>query len=101
VREAKKHLLQIGACRARLRRQLGQSAQAQAPSGIEQQQPVADAFGVLQLVDRQHQRALVGHFAQQRHDMQGLAQVEAIEGLVEDQDGLRREQCQRQQQPRR
>src|SRR5947209_6408864 len=66
----------------------------------QQDKPIADAFGVRQLMDRQDQAAPGGGFpAQHVHDFPRLPQVETVERLVHEQDRMRREQPDRQHQP--
>src|SRR6185369_6131976 len=64
--------------------QLGGRAGRHHPSVVEQQQPVADARGVVQLMDGEDERA--PHSAQKLHRGAHLAQIEPVERLVEEED---------------
>src|SRR5262245_10772003 len=88
--ERKKDLLQSGLRQSRARAQLGERAGAVDAAVDEQHEAVADALGVEQLVNGQNQRASVARdLAQHAHDLPRLAQVEAVERLVHEDEGLR------------
>ena len=66
----------------------------------EQHEPIADAFGVAQLMDGENEAAPpAGHVTEHAHDLARLPQIEAIERLVHEKHRLRREQRERQHQP--
>src|SRR6266403_4125113 len=83
--ERKEDLFEIGADRQPGRsRQLGQRANAHHAAAGEEHEPVAYALGVAELVDRQHQGAAISRLvSQQVHHLACLAQIEAVERLVQ------------------
>src|SRR6185503_8230520 len=85
--ECKEQLLQSGRRELRLATQLIERAGASDSSRSEQHEAVAHAFGVGELMNRQHEGAALScHAAKQRHHFAGLPQIEAVERLVHKQD---------------
>src|ERR1039458_6809305 len=101
LREGKEDLLQPGVGRLTQTgkgTQFGKRAHAHHAAAAEQHQAVAHARGIHQLVNRDEQRAAApGDGAQERHDVAGLAKVQAVEGFVEQQQRLRSEQAETEQ----
>ena len=82
------------------RRQLRRGPLAADAAAAQQNEAIADAGGVDDLVDGQDERASGGGAAAQRvADVAGLAQVEAVERLVADDHRLRRQERDREQRP--
>src|SRR5258707_806152 len=99
--ERKEDLFQIGAnWQACSRRQLGQRAGASHPAAAQEDEPVAYALRITELVNREHQGAAVRRFvSQQVHHLAGLAQVETVKRLIHQQHGAGRQKPERQQKP--
>src|SRR4029077_18153263 len=88
--ERKEDLLQSGLRHSGARAQLGKRAGAANVAVDEQHEAVADALGVEQLVNGQNQRASAARdVAQHGHDLARLAQIEAVERLVHEEEWLR------------
>src|ERR1039458_7506565 len=89
LREGKEDLLEPGAVHAGEtgeRAQFGQRAHTHYAAAAEQHQAVAHAGGIHQLVNRDEEGAAArGDGAQQRHDIAGLAKIEAVERFVQQQ----------------
>jgi len=65
----------------------------------EQHEPIADAFGIDQLMNRKNERSPTrGYFSDQVHDIPSLPEVEAVEWFVHQQQRMWRDQGQRQPQ---
>ena len=79
-------------------RQLVERAFAAHASAAQQDEPIADARGVADLVDREEERPPGGGVRAQRGaDLARLPQVEPIERLVGQEQRLRRQQADREQ----
>src|SRR5690348_16582038 len=95
--ERKEDLLQVferqrGAARAGHLCQLLDGAFPADVAAAEEHEAVAEAGGVADLVDREEQRpASLGVGAQRGGDVADLAEIESVEGLVDEEGGLRRE----------
>src|ERR1700745_2597533 len=77
--ERKEHLLQPGGGLAGLRAQLRQRPDAKDASFRQQHEAVADARGIVQLVNGENERAPIArNVAEHVHDLARLPQVEAI-----------------------
>src|SRR5262245_9372902 len=97
LRERKKNLFE-DAPPFGLRREFVERALAAHASAAEQDEPIADARRVVDLMNRQEQRAAArGVGAQGLRHLADLAQVEAVERLVGEQDRLRRDETDREQ----
>src|SRR3954471_7914955 len=73
--------------------QIVERAFAANPPAAQEHETIADASGVGDLMNRQHQRASAGGVvAQRRGDLTGLAQIEPFERFVGEKHGLRRQQ---------
>ena len=89
--ERKENVLQTSGGQRGSRAQLVERAGATEPAVGEQDETVGNPFRVRQLVDRQNQRAAISrHFTKQAHDLSRLSQVEAVERLIHEQQGMRR-----------
>src|SRR5215470_13822961 len=98
--ERKEHLLEPGGAELRRGAQLGKRTDAPHRAAGEQDEAVADTLGIGELMDGEHERAAVRrHLAQERHDLAGLPEVEAVERLVQQQQWMRGKQGERQHQP--
>src|SRR6266581_3539125 len=91
--EGKEDLLQIAAYRQSGRNgQLGQRADTFYEAAAEEDEPIAYALGIAELVYREHQSAPVHRLvAQQVHDFACLTQVEPIERFIHQEHWTRRE----------
>src|SRR5664280_3691653 len=89
LREGKEDLLEPGALHIGQTgegSQFGQGADADDTAAAEQHQAVAHAGGIHQLVNRDEEGAAArGNGAQERHDVAGLAKIEAVERFVQQQ----------------
>src|SRR5437667_12749678 len=96
LREGKEDLLESGGIRIAESgegAQFGQRAHSNHAAPAEQHQAVTDARRIHQLMNGDEQSAAVrGNSAQSRHDVPGLAEVQAVERFVEQQERLRCEQ---------
>src|SRR5262245_28410820 len=102
LRERKEHLGQVSTCAdaARARGQLVDGALAAHASAAQQHEPIAHAGGVFDLMDGQHERPSDGGASPQRGaNIARLTQVEAVEGLVRNEDRLRCKEPDRQDGP--
>src|SRR5450759_5241558 len=101
LREGKEDLLESGVGRIGETSEgakFGQRAHAHDAAAAEEHQAVAHAGGIDQLVNRDEEGAAArGDGAQERNDVASLAKIEAVEGFVQQQQGLRREQAESQQ----
>src|SRR5689334_3935869 len=96
--EREEHLLHAGLGETGTVAQLVQRALAHGLAVGEQHEAVAGARGVVELVDREEERAALRRLGAQKPDhLAGLAQVEPVERLVEEQQRLRRKQAERDQ----
>src|SRR3954469_10727343 len=95
--ERKEHLFQIGGgftARPGLRRQFVERAFAANPSPTQQDEPIADALRILDLVNRQeHRPAGRGVRAQGLRDIAALPEIETVERLIGQQQRLRHQQA--------
>src|SRR5215471_6223508 len=92
--ERKKDLLDATLGELGVRAQLVERPFAGDATTAEQYEAVADSRSVRQLVDRQKQRAPGGGVvAQDSHRVARLPEIEAVEGLVEHEQRLRRQQA--------
>jgi hypothetical protein len=92
-------ILQTGRRQSCLGAQLFERAHAADRAAREQHEAVADALGVVELMDCQHERAAGGcHAPNERHDSARLPQIEAVERLIHQEQRLRSEQGERQHQ---
>src|SRR5881628_947220 len=97
-REGKKHLFDVGAGASSLSPKLVERSFTDDAAIAQEHEAVSDAVGVVQLMDGEEQRTPAGRDAsQQGADLAHLAQVETVEWLVEQQQWLRRQQCERQE----
>src|SRR3954468_21486997 len=88
--ERKEDPLQSGLHQSGARAQLRERAGAADAAVDEQHEAVADALGVEQLMNGQNQRASAAHdVTQHGHDLARLAEIETVERLVHEQEGLR------------
>ena len=79
-------------------RKLVERSLADDAAAAQQNETIANARGVAQLVDRQKQRAPCrACVAQDLHDVARLPEIESVERLVEHQQRLRRQQADREQ----
>src|ERR1035437_10162673 len=101
LREGKEDLLEAGVGRIGETGEPAkflQGADAHHAAAAEQHQAVTHAGGIHQLVNGDEEGAAArGDGAQKRHYVAGLAKIEAVEGFVEQQQGVRREQAKSQQ----
>src|ERR1700720_4211162 len=97
--EGKEDLFQSAACWQPGRDgQLGQRADAFHEAAAQEDEPIAYALGIAELVYREHERAAINRFiAQQAHDFAGLTQIEAVERFIHQQHWAGREEPERQQ----
>src|SRR5712691_3507725 len=97
--ERKKHLFESRGRQIRaLTKLLERAGAAHAPGG-QQDEAIADALRVSELVDGEDERAAVrGDLAQRAGDRARLAQIEAVERLVHQQQRMRRDERERKQQ---
>src|ERR1700730_7716554 len=66
------------------------------PSVRKQCEPIAHLFGISELMDRKKERASARRDAPQHtHHVPGLPQIEAVEWLVHQQNGVAREKSER------
>src|SRR5215510_1752014 len=88
--ERKENVLQSGRCQSCSGTQLVERADAAHCTVGQQHKAVADALGVSQLMDCQNERAATRRLAaNERHHLARLPQIEAVEGLVHQQERLR------------
>src|SRR5262245_26864961 len=91
--ERKEHVLQADRSQSCFCTQLIERAHAADFAVGEEHEAIADALGVVELMDCQHERATAGrHAPNERRDLARLSQIEAVERLVHQQQRLRREQ---------
>src|SRR5215470_13300081 len=84
--ERKENVLQAGGQQLCLGAQLLERAGPAHGAVREQHEAVADALGVGELMDREHERAAGWSYAtDQPHHVAGLSQVEAVERLIHQQ----------------
>src|SRR5215831_14880487 len=92
--ERKEDLLDATLSKLGVRAQLVERPLAGNATTAQQHEAVADSSSVRQLVDRQKQRAPRGRVvAQHAHRVARLSEIEAVEGLVEHQQRLRRQEA--------
>src|SRR5262245_56485774 len=99
LREGKEHLLDPRALRrrkTRARAQLVEGPFSGYAPRAQQHETVADALGVAELMDREEERAVLCVLAQHRHDVARLSEIETVEGFVEHEQRVRRQQTDRQ-----
>src|SRR5436190_8798871 len=97
--ERKENVLQTARRFPDSRPQLVECADAAYTALRKQHKPIADAFGFGQLVNCNNEAApMLRRIAQNAHHLSRLAQVEAVERLVHEEKGLRREERERQHQ---
>src|SRR5437764_2308635 len=100
--ERKEHVLQSSRVLAAARAQLVERADATHATVGQQHEAVADPLRIDQLVNRKHERApAAGKIAQYPHDRARLLEIEAVERPVPQQQGLRRDERERQHQSAR
>src|SRR5260370_29794090 len=97
--ERKEYLFEVNVgygCIARYRQRrefLNRAFAAYAPAA-EQHEPIAEARGIADLMNREEQRPAAGRVrTQRRGNLATLPQVESLEGLVDEQRRLGREQA--------
>src|ERR1700730_10569627 len=99
--EGKEDLLHIGAkWQSCSRRQLGQRASATHTAAAQEDEPVAYALRIAELLNREHEGAAISRFvSQQVHHLAGLTQVETVKRLIHQQHWTGRQKPERQQKP--
>src|SRR5262245_42328162 len=98
--ERKEDILQAGRRQPCLGAQLVERSRAAHRAVRKQNETIADAFGITELMNREHERtAGCCNTTDEPHHVAGLPQIEAVEWLIHQQKRLRREQRERQHQP--
>ena len=96
----KEEVLQSARGHPGLRAQVRERPDATDPAVREQHEAVTDPLGVDQLMNGQNKGAPIARdLADHAHDLARLPEVEAVERLVHQQQGLRRDQRERQHEP--
>src|SRR5207244_1974767 len=94
----KKNVLQRAGRQLGLRAQFVQGAGAADPTSGEQNEAVTDPLRIGQLMNGKNERpAASGSVPKHLDDLARLPEIKAVERLIHQQDGMRRQQSQRQQ----